>query len=174
MIRRIVAVVEGKATDQRVVDQVGDLARQMRAQVTLLRVVAVAHDEGGGLGLQFQLEIGSSGWRRMQQANRFLPVYAQQLAQLGCVVETEVLIGSRSEADEIVGYAARNGLDLIVLAADPRPWYRRILGSSPVHGVLRNATVPVLTIDAGSRSTPAKRAVPQAPKIMNVLGSADI
>lgn len=174
MIRRIVAVVEGKATDQRVVDQVGALAQQMRAQVTLLRVIAVAHDEGGGLGLQFQLEIGSSGWRRTQQANRFLPEYAQHAAQWGCVVETEVVIGSRSEADEIVGYADRNGFDMIVLAADPRPWYRRLIGSSPVDAVLRNATVPVLTIDDGSRTTAAERAVRQAPKIMNVLGSADI
>jgi nucleotide-binding universal stress UspA family protein len=174
MIRRIVAVVEGKATDPRVVERVGDLGRQLRAQVTLLRVIAVAHDEGGGLGLQFQLEIGSSGWRRTQQANRLLPEYAQQVAQLGCVVETEVIIGSRSEADEIVGYAAQNEFDLIVLAADPRPWYRRLIGSSPVHGVLRNATVPVLTIDDGSQTTAAERAVPQAPKIMNVLGSADI
>jgi nucleotide-binding universal stress UspA family protein len=174
MIRRILAVLEGKKTDEQVVKHVGDLARQIRAEVTLLRVIAVAHDEGGGLGLQFQLEIGSSGWRRKQQANQFLPEYAKKLARLGCVVETALAISSHSEADEIVSFADRNGFDLIALASDPRPWYRRLTGSCPVHGVLRKATVPVLTIDDGSRTTPTERTAPEAPKIMKALGNAEI
>jgi len=167
-------VLQGKKTDKDVVTRVGELARLTKAEVTLLRVIAVAHDEGGGLGMQFQLEIGSSGWRRIEQANQFLPEFKRQLAKAGCVVETELAISSRSETDEIVHYAARNGHDLVALASDRRPWYKRWIGGSLAHGLLRKATVPVLFIDDGARTAPAERKVPQGPKMMEILGNADL
>ena len=123
MYRKILIALEGKETDSAVVAHVRTLAQQMRADVILLRVIAVAHDEAGGLGIQFQTEIGSSGWRRIKQAKQILPQLEHRLREAGLSVETALVIGTRSEADEIVSFAARNGCDLISMASDARPWY---------------------------------------------------
>jgi nucleotide-binding universal stress UspA family protein len=174
MYQRILAALEGKETDEAVVAHARKLAAQMNAQVTLLRVIMVADDGVGGFGRQFQLETGSSGWRRKNQAEAELFRLERRLGLQGLCVETALVIGSRSEADEIVGYAAENNCDLIVMASDSQPWYRRWIGGSPATGVLGKATVPTLFVGDGTRTAPVTRAAPEANTVMAVLGSADL
>ena len=174
MYQRILIVLEGRGTDEAVLAHARELAAQMGAQVTLLRVIAVADDGGGGLGKQFQLEVGSSGWRRKSEAEGYLSELEWRLRQMGLPVETALVIGTRSEGEEIVTYAAENGQDLIVMASDSRPWYKRLLHSAQDDDVLRRAAVPTLFVNDGSREAPAKRTVPEANPLMAVLGSAEL
>jgi nucleotide-binding universal stress UspA family protein len=174
MYQRILAALEGKETDEVVVAHARRLAAQMKAQVTLLRVIAVADDGGGGLGRQFQLEVGSSGWRRKNQAEADLSKLERRLGLEGLCVETALVIGTRSEAEEIVGYAVENNCDLIAMASDARPWYRRWIGGSPASGVLRKATVPTLFVSDGTRRVPVARVAPEANTVMAIFGSADL
>jgi nucleotide-binding universal stress UspA family protein len=174
MYRRILIALEGKETDQAVLAHVQQLASWMKAQLTLLRVIAVADDGGGGLGKQFQLEVGSSGWRRKNEAEAYLSQLERRLLTEGLSVETALVIGTQSEGDEIVAYAAGNGFDLIAMASDPRPWYRRLFGNSQDDDVLRKATVPTLFVSDGTRKAPVRRATPKANPLMAVLGSADL
>ena len=174
MYQRILIVLEGRGTDEAVLAHARALAAQMGAQVTLLRVIAVADDGGGGLGKQFQLEVGSSGWRRRNEAEAYLSESERWLQQRGLPVETALVIGTRSEGEEIVGYAAEKGADLIVMASDSRPWYRRLLRSAQDDDVLRRATVPTLFVHDGRREAPARRAAPEAHPMMAVLGSAEL
>jgi nucleotide-binding universal stress UspA family protein len=174
MYQRILAALEGKETDEVVVAHTKRLAAQMSAQVTLLRIIAVADDGGGGLGKQFQLEVGSNGWRRKNQAEADLSKLERRLGLEGLSVQTALVIGTRSEADEIVGYADENNCDLITMASDSRPWYRRWIGGSPANGVLRKATVPTLFISDGTRRVPVTQAAPEANTMMAIFGSADL
>jgi nucleotide-binding universal stress UspA family protein len=168
------AALEGKVTDEAVVAHAQRLAAQTKAQVTLLRIIAVADDGGGGLGRQFQLEAGSSGWRRKNQAEADLSRLERRLGLEGMCFETALVIGTRSEADEIVGYAAENNCDLIAMASDSRPWYRRWIGGSPATGVLRKATVPTLFVSDGTRRAPVTHAAPEVNTMMAIFGSADL
>jgi nucleotide-binding universal stress UspA family protein len=174
MYQRILAALEGKESDEVVVAHARGLAAQMNAQVTLLRIIAVADDGGGGLGQQFQLEVGSSGWRRKNQAESDLSRLERRLRLEGLWVETALVIGTRSEADEIVSYAAENNCDLIAMAGDARPWYTRWLGGSPADGVLRKASVPTLFVSDGTRKVPVTHAAPETNTLMAVFGSADL
>ena len=174
MYQRILAALEGKETDEAMVAHARRLAAQMNAQLTLLRVIAVADDGGGGLGRQFQLETGSNGWRRKNQAEADLSRLERRLGLEGLPVETALVIGTRSEADEIVGSAAENHCDLIAMARDSRPWYRRWISGSPASGVYRKSTVPTLFVSEGSRKVPATRTAPEANPVMAILGSADL
>jgi nucleotide-binding universal stress UspA family protein len=174
MYQKILIVLEGRAADAAVLAHARALATQMGAQVTLLRVIAVADDGGGGLGKQFQLEVGSSGWRRMNEAETYLSGLEWRLRQKGLPVEMALVIGTRSEGEEIVAYAAENGQDLIVMASDPRPWYKRLLRSAQDDDVLRRATVPTLFVNDGNREAPVKRTAPEAHPVMAVLGSAEL
>ena len=171
MYHKILIALEGKETDGAVLTHVKALTAQMKAEATLLRVITVADDGGGGLGRQFQLEIGSSGWRRKNQAEAYLPQLERRLQQEGLHVETALVIGTRSEADEIVAYAAEHSCDLIALASDSRPWYRRLISGSPANDVQRKATVPTLFISDGTRTAPVARTAPKANTMMAILGS---
>ena len=174
MYQRILTALSGKKTDQALLDHVRRLATQTDAQVTLLRVIGIADDGGGGLGKQFQLEIGSSGWRRKNEAETYLSQLERQLRREGLSVETALLMGTQPEGDEIVAYAAAKGHDLIAMVSDSRPWYRKLLRSAQDDDVLRKATVPTLFVADGSRKAPARRPAPQANAVTAVLGSADL
>lgn len=174
MYRKILIALEGKESDEAVVAHVKSLAARTGAEVTLLRVVGVADDGGGGLGKQFQLEPGSSGWRRKAQAEACLSQLSLPLRQHGLQVETALVIGTRSDADEIVAYAAQQGCDLIAMASSPGVWYERWIGTDTADGVRRKATVPTLFVGNAAQQVPVARVTPQEHPVMAVLGSAHL
>ena len=171
MYQKILIALEGKETDEAVVAHVKRLAAQIKSEITLLRVIAVADDGGDGMGYQWQLEVGSSGWRRKNQAETCLSQLERRLRLEGLFVKTALVIGSRSEADEIVSWAAENDCDLIAMASDSRPWYRRWISGSPANDVQRKATVPTLFISDGTRTVPVARTAPKANAMMAIFGS---
>jgi nucleotide-binding universal stress UspA family protein len=172
MYQRILIALEGKETDEAVVAHVQRLAAQMNAEVIMLRVITLADDDDGtGLARQWQLEVGSSGWRRKNQAETCLSRLERRLRQEGLRVESALVIGSRSEADEIVSYAAENNCDLIAMASDSRPWYKRWISGSSASDVQRKATVPALFISDGTRTAPVARTAPKANTMMAIFGS---
>jgi nucleotide-binding universal stress UspA family protein len=174
MYQRILVALRGEEKDRALLDHVRRLAAQSDTRVALLRIVGVADDGGGSLGQQFQLEVGSSGWRRRNEAQANLARLEGQLHRAGLAVETVLVIGTRSDGDEIVGYAAANGHDLIAMASDPRSWYQRLLRPAQDDDVLRKATVPTLFVGDGTRRAPATRAAPQANAVMAILGNAEL
>jgi nucleotide-binding universal stress UspA family protein len=174
MYHKILVPLTGKEADEAVLAHVKVLAAGMGASLTLLQVITIADDGGGGLGRQFQLEIGSSGWRRKKRAEAILPRLAGPLRHEGLPVETAMVVSTLPEAEEIARFASQHDFDLIAMAYDARPWYRRWIGGSPVDGVLRRATVPTLLVSSGARAAPAERAAPEANPVMALLGSATL
>ena len=137
-------------------------------------VIGIAGDGGGGLGKQFQLEVGSNGWRRKNQARADLSRLESRLRRAGLSVETALVVGTRSEGEEIVAYAAQNGHDLIAMASDARSWVRRWIGGSPANTVLRKATVPTLFVASDRPEEPFAQPAPAMNPVMAALGSADL
>jgi nucleotide-binding universal stress UspA family protein len=174
LYRRILIALEGKETDQAILDHVQRLAAQTGAHLTLLRVIGIADDGGGGLGRQFQLEVGSSGWQRWNEAGAYLSHLKSRLWRAGLSVETALVVGTRSEGDEIVAFAAANGHDLIAMASDARSWVRRWIGGSPANQVLRKATVPTLFVGDGRPPEPVAQPEPSMNPMMAALGNADL
>lgn len=174
MYGRILVALQEKETDNLLVAHVRALARQIQAEVILLRVITVSDDDGDGLGVQFQVEIGSSGWRRMSQAKAVMPELERQLREAGVCVETALVVSTQSEADAIVRHAAENDCDLIAVASDSRPWYKRLIGGSTTDGVMRKATVPTLFVGDGAREAPQSRSTPEGNRMMEIFGSANL
>lgn len=174
MYQRILIALGGAERDQTLLVHVRRLARETGAEITLLRVIGIAGDGGGGLGKQFQMEIGSSGWRRRNEAEAYLSRLESELRQAGMSIETALVISTRSEGDEIVRYAAEGDFDLIAMAADSRPWYKRLLRGAQDDDVLRKAGVPTLFVGSGTTQVPTTPTVPQANPLMAILGSAEL
>jgi nucleotide-binding universal stress UspA family protein len=151
MYKQILIALEGKPFDEAAIAHASALARQFSAKITLLRVITVTADGSGGLGKQFQTETGSSGWRRKNQAEAMLAKLEKRLRLNGLFVEIALIVGDRNDADEIVAFSSKVGCDLIVMAADGRPWWQRALFGCPADGVHRKASVPTLFVSDGTR-----------------------
>ncbi len=151
MYKNILVALEGRATDEAAVAHASILAHQVSAQITLLRVITVMADDPGGLGKQFQIELGSSGWRQKNRAEATLAQFESGLRSGGLVVQSALIVGDRSEADEIVDYAEKGGHDLIVMAADRRSWWQRKVFGCPGDGVQQKSHLPTLFVSDGSR-----------------------
>ncbi|MEJ2353786.1 MAG: universal stress protein [Anaerolineales bacterium] len=93
----------------------------------------------------------------------------------GLFSETALVVGDRSEADEIVAFASTQKVGLIVMAADGRPWWQRAMFGCPADGVHRKATVPTLFVSDGSRRArvATREKIPINPT-MAALGSASV
>jgi nucleotide-binding universal stress UspA family protein len=175
MYEHILIALEGKPTDEAAIAHVAALARQISAKITILRVITVAADGPGALGKQFQTELGSSGWRRKNQAEEALAKLEKRMQMVGLFVETALVLGDRSEADEIVSFATEGKYDLIVMAADGRPWWQRSLFGCPAEGVQRKAAVPTLFVSDGTRrARVATQEKPPINPLMSALGSSSI
>ena len=151
MYKKILIPLEGKPTDEAAVNHAMTLAREVSARVTLLWVVAIAADGPTGLGKQFQIEEGSSGWHRRMKGEAILENLQRRLQMSGLHVETALIIGDRSIADEIVAFAEEGKFDLIIMAADGRPWWRRALFGCPADGVQHKASMPAMFVGDGTR-----------------------
>lgn len=174
MYRKVLVAVTDKEINEALIAHAKMLADETGASLTLLHVITIADDGGAGLGRQFQLEIGSSGWRRIRQAEALLPQLAGTLRYEGIPVETAVVTSTLTEAEEIVRYAGLHGFDLIVMTYDKRPWYRRWISASPAGGVLRRSALPTLLVGGGGSEAPAEQASPEANPVMALLGSATL
>ena len=109
MYRRILIALEGKETDEPVLAHVQKLAAQMQAEVTLLWVITIADDnDGTGLGRQWQLEIGSNGWRQKNQAVAYLAQLERRLRREGLHVETALVPGAGLDNDVVGGQVHPN------------------------------------------------------------------
>ncbi|HET7011910.1 MAG TPA: universal stress protein [Anaerolineales bacterium] len=151
MYRQILLALEGKPTDEAAFAHAVDLAQRFSSRLTLLQVVAIAADEGDGMVRNLQLEPGASGWRRINRALANLAAYRERLRKSGLEIETGLVVGERSEADEVVDFVQAGRYDLIVLASDGRSWWRRAISGSLADGVHRKATVPTLLVSDGTR-----------------------
>lgn len=169
MYQQILIALEGKSTDEAAIAHAAALAQQLSAGVTLLRVVTIAADGGDGMERHWQLEPGSGGWRRKNQAEATLAALENRLRKSGLAVKTALVIGDRSEADEIVAFADEGKYDLIVLASDGHPWWKRALFGCLADGVHHTATVPTLLVSDGTRR--AKVALKHAPVVNPILAA---
>ena len=172
--QRILVALQGRGRDEIVLDHVQKLAGQLGAKVTLLRAIPVANDGGGGFGQQFQTEVGSSGWRRSNEAEAYLAQVERRLWLQGQPAEGAVVFCSCSEGEEIVRYASEQGFDMIAMARDSRPWYKRWFGGSPAGEVQRKATVPALFVGDGACYVPAARAEPALDPITAAFSTAEL
>ncbi len=171
MYRNILVVLQGKLSDEFAANYAVDFAQTCQATITLLRVITIMGDGPKALGKQFQTEIGSSGWRKNQIAVQHLSRIQTSLLSRGLPIETAILVGDRSQADEIVDFAEQGGYDLILMVSDGHSWLKCILSDCPDDGVRRKARVPVLFVNDGKeRKRLAPKKVENQNSIMAMFG----
>ena len=138
MFKKILVPLDGSDLAAKILPHVMALAKTHGSQVTLLHV--------------YYSEIGEATPGVMQTAvaqerkwcEMFLAQIAKDLQARG-VAEVKFECVEGSPAREIIGYADKNGMDLIALATHGKGEVAWVLGST-AEKVVTHATVPVLLI----------------------------
>lgn len=150
MYNKILVPLDGSKLAECVVPHVLELARGCHVgEVILLRICeppSIRADYPSSLpeGWEQHVERLTEGARR--QCRIYLDDVEKRLKAEGIAVKTASGLGDPSE--EIVGYAARNGVDLIVMASHGRRGIGQWAFGSVAERVFRATCVPVLMVRA--------------------------
>lgn len=142
VFQNIIFATDGSPTSQAAGKYAAQLATQLGARITLIYVfepIKYALPEGYVPYTPEQLNEMTDHFEQMLRTGK------EELAALGATdVETRLLQGAA--ADEICDFAKRQGADLIVVGTHGRGLVERVILGSVAEKVVRNATIPVLTI----------------------------
>jgi nucleotide-binding universal stress UspA family protein len=138
MFRTILVPVNLTAADTPAVDVAGELATPGEGSVTLLHVIETIRD--------VPFEDLEDFYRRLEEkAREGMVELAGRLAKTDLAVEQRVVYGRR--AQEIVGFAEQQEVDLIVLTSrPPDPEHMQEIWGNIGHQVMILARCPVLLI----------------------------
>jgi nucleotide-binding universal stress UspA family protein len=146
MYERILVPTDGSEGMDRVVAHAAGLARTHGSTVDLAYVVDTA------AFATLPMETSWEGIRRTLREEGRAALDAAEAALEGVPHERHVLEGNPWR--EIVDYAERSGVDLVVMGTHGRGGLNRLLLGSVAERVVRASPVPVLTVRVGERPDP--------------------
>lgn len=142
LFQNIVVATDGSPSSRAAAKTAAELAAQLGARITLIYVfepVKYALPEGYIPYTAEQLGDMTDHFEQMLRTSK-----EETLAEGAPNVETRLLQGI--PADEICEFAKKQGADLIVVGTHGRGLIERVLLGSVAEKVVRNASVPVLTV----------------------------
>lgn len=136
MFKKILVPLDGSPLAAKILPQVAELAKLHEAEVTLLHVYPTEF-----LGEATAGVIQEAMAQEKKACELFLGQAAKELEAKGVTVKVACVDGS--PAREIIGYAVKEGMDLIAMATHGRGEVAWVLGSV-AEKVVSHAPVPVL------------------------------
>jgi nucleotide-binding universal stress UspA family protein len=145
MYQRILVPLEKREGAESHLRHAVSLASDMEAEVIALRVVTVVPSDEYFLQ-RIQVETGSSGAQRKEQAESYLTELEARLQDQGASIEPTVIISDKEEDEAIVEYANESKCDLIVLPNQHRSLVSRWLQGNVAAKVQRRSRIPILLV----------------------------
>ena len=153
MFKKILVPLDGSDLATKILPQVEDLAKCMRAEVTL---ITVGDTLTSGIASEFAPSHSENLFAQMKaQAERHL-AKTEEALKTRDVKASSVFRGSTAPAQEIIAYAADNSFDLIAMATHGKGEVAWLIGSV-AEKVVTHATVPVLLLRVLSPKAPASK-----------------
>ena len=162
MVQQMLVGLDGSPLAETILPYVTVLAKGVGAEVTLLHVVHVPEEVQEGERYQIVQPLLQ---QVDTQAQDYLGRVAQQLADAGLAVKSQVITGDTAAA--IVGYAQQKGMDLIALATHGRSGLQRWFHGSVAEKVLHTTQMPLLLI------RPTEEQTPSAPELTQIVVPLD-
>ena len=148
MYEKILVPLDGSELAESVIPHVEAIARGCSGvEIVLLRVCdapSILADYPESKDKSWDKHVERMTTNAQQQCNIYLGDIEKQLRDKGFKVRTESRLGK--PAEEIVDYADKNGVDLIIMASHGRAGVSRWAYGSEADKVLRSSCVPVLLV----------------------------
>lgn len=142
--RRILVAVDGSNASINASSHAIDMAKKLDASLTVLCIVSPAsYMDFGYANVGKMKEIESIEKKRAQ---REVDKVKKKAMDEGVTVKTDVLIKFTSVVKEIVEYAEKQKIDLIITGSRGKTGFKKMLLGSVASGVVTYAHCPVLVI----------------------------
>lgn len=149
-IRRILVAVDGSKPATDAADKAIDLAKLYSVELSALYVIA------SDIRYHYSWNTMSSGLFpgvfdevpriATEKGQKHLDNVKRKAAEKNLKVKTEILVGLTSTVKEIVEYAEKNKIDLIVIGNRGLTGFKKMLLGSVASGVVTYAHCPVLVV----------------------------
>jgi nucleotide-binding universal stress UspA family protein len=139
MYRRILVALNNAPADASLLAHVGELARQIHAQLLLLHVA-----DGWAARNYEQLQLAES--EEIQADRKYLESTAEALRATGITVQTCLALGN--PPGEILKVAKAEQCDLIAMASHGHRFLADIIFGSTINPVRHRSTIPILLVRA--------------------------
>jgi nucleotide-binding universal stress UspA family protein len=143
--KHILAPTDFSTDSDRALQVAVDFARSSGATLTLLTVVpdwVIPPDLHPMMPENYDTESFRSGLK--DEAEKKLA--ERQKTVEGCTVNSVALLSSANPATEIVGFAKKNGVDLIVVASHGRGAVERLILGSITQKLIHSGPCPILVV----------------------------
>lgn len=145
MYKKILVPLEGTANDKVVLEHVRRMAKKSEAVLILIQLYRVIKDDDPFMQ-RIQMEIGSAGYLKKEQAETYLDEIEQSFRRDGIEVSIEFIVSTEPEADTIVKYAEEKGCDLIALTNQQASGLGRWFFLNIEEKVKRRSSLPILLV----------------------------
>lgn len=150
MYRKILVPLDGSKLSECVLPHVETLAKGCEVkEIVLFRVCeppVILADYPPSISATFEQNVERITSFSQKQCSMYLDDTEKKLKDEGFAVTSEAALGNA--ADLIVDYAAKNGVDLIVMASHGRSGVSKWAFGSVAEKVLRSTCIPVLLVRA--------------------------
>ena len=144
IIRRILVAVDGSDDSINASNYAIDMAKKFEASLTVLFIVAPAvYIDFGYANVGTTSEIEST---KKKLAQNVVDKVNEKAMEKGVTVRTDVLIKHISVVKEIVEYAEKYKIDLIIMGSRGMTGFKKMLLGSVACGVVTYAHCPVLVV----------------------------
>ena len=144
MFKRILVCLDGTPLAEQMISYATEVAGKFRATIVLLQVLQVPSSLAAASAQGAESVIEEEMKRLAYESSTYLEGLAAPLRGHKIKVETVTLEGMPGDA--IVDYAKQNAIDLIAIATHGRQNLGRLVFGSVADHVMRNTTIPVLTV----------------------------
>jgi nucleotide-binding universal stress UspA family protein len=142
--RRILVAVDGSNASINASSHAIDMAKKLDASLTVLYIVSPAtYMDFGYANVGKKKEIESI---EKKQAQREVNKVKKKAMDKRVTVKTYVLIKTTSVVKEIVEYAEKQKIDLIIMGSRGKTGFKKMLLGSVASGVVTYANCPVLVV----------------------------
>ncbi len=142
-VKKILFPVDFFENSDKILPYVKLMAEKLGAKIELLHVVRGSGEYAGfELGVAWYSNLKKDLMGGAEKAmNRFVDEHMSDIED----VKTSVEVGDTVE--EILNYANKNGIDMIIMGTHGRKGLEQIMFGSVASGVVRGASCPVLTVN---------------------------
>lgn len=144
MFEKILVCLDGTPLAEQMVHYAAELAGKFHSTLVLLQVLQVPSSLAAASAQGAESVIEEEMKRLAYESSTYLEGVAARLRENKLVVETVTLEGMPGDA--IVDYANQNDTGLIAITTHGRQNLGRLVFGSVADHVIRNTTIPVLTV----------------------------